>query len=75
MTTLRLLALCAALALACARDLESPAPEGRACDEDVECNRLPDGGTATCGRLRLCISGRCETGADGGSQLVVCGRD
>jgi hypothetical protein len=73
MTWLRLLALCALLAPGCARDLETDEPAGRPCDSDVECNTLPDGGTASCGRLRLCVAGRCEAGDDGGSHVVVCG--
>lgn len=72
MITARSLACCALLALGCARDIESPEAAGRACDSDVECNVLADGGTASCGRLRLCVAGRCEAGSDGGSQLVVC---
>ena len=74
MKPLRLLALCALLPLGCARDLETPESSGRACEDDAECNRLPDGGTTTCGRLRLCIAGRCEANADGGSNLVICRR-
>jgi hypothetical protein len=72
MRRLRLLAVCAALALGCARELDAGEPEGRPCDSDAECNELPDGGTARCGRLRLCVTGRCEVDADGGSHLVVC---
>ena len=71
MSRLLLLAVCALLWHGCARDLDAAEAEGRACDSDAECNALPDGGTAACGRLRLCISGRCEAGDDG-SQLLVC---
>ena len=67
----RLLPL-ALLVLGCARDPEAPEARGRPCNSDAACNRLPDGGTAACGRLRLCVAGRCEAGPDAGSVLVVC---
>jgi hypothetical protein len=72
MTPRRLLAVCAVIALGCARDLDAAEPAGRPCDSDEECNALPDGGTASCGYLRLCVSGHCEPDADGGSRVVVC---
>jgi hypothetical protein len=68
-------ALCALLAFACARDLKAGDPPGQRCEADGDCNEHADA-TATCGRLRLCIAGRCEHMPDaGGSHLVVCPPD
>jgi hypothetical protein len=54
----------------CPPGLDVEAAEGKRCDDDRDCNRLPDGGVAECGRLRVCVRGHCE--ADAGSRLVAC---
>jgi hypothetical protein len=70
------IALCALLPFACARDLKATDPPGQPCEADVDCNERDDAAAATCGWLRLCITGRCEQSTDaGGSHLVVCPPD
>jgi hypothetical protein len=69
------IALCALLPFACARDLNATDPPGQPCEADDDCNERDDA-AATCGRLRLCIAGRCEHMTDaGGSHVVVCPAD
>jgi hypothetical protein len=67
------LALVLSFALGCARARDSAEGPGQPCETDSECNHPPDGGSPSCGFLRLCISGRCEASTDaGGSQLLIC---
>lgn len=62
-------------ACACARAPAALPAMGRTCASNHDCNQLSDGGTLRCGRLRLCVAGRCEISTDGGaarSWLVIC---
>jgi hypothetical protein len=59
-----LVALCASGASGCPRELEIPDASGPACSAHAECNA-----GATCGTLRACVLGHCETDP---SLLVPC---